>query len=444
MRVTHLSLLDFRNYRTVELPLEPGANLIVGRNGQGKTNLVEAIAYFSSLRSHRVSGDSALIRAGASAAIARLGVRAEERTVRLELQINRSGQNRAQINGNTARSRELMRWFSSVTFAPEDLTIVRGEPSVRRRFLDDALVARSPAAAGVLSDYERVVRQRTSLLKSARANGAGSGVEATLSVWDEQLIEYGTRIMEARRQLIIDMAQPVREAYGRLVGEDHSPAMSVNETLLTALERGNVPRETLEQLRSPDVSRETLADFYRQALWGVRQQELERAVTLIGPHRDDLGMELNGLPVKGYASHGESWSYALALRLSLASILRDESLAGDPVIILDDVFAELDAGRRARLMHALSDFEQVIVTAAVEGDVPDTVDWSRTVIRAGEIVPATETSVRDGDEAGEHDRSVPDSSEVSDVSEGRDERAPRQMPSDPSHEEEVPDEGAEQ
>lgn len=392
MRVTHLSLLDFRNYRVVELPLEPGANLIVGRNGQGKTNLVEAIAYFSSLRSHRVSGDAALIRAGCSAAIARLGVRAEERSVRLELQINRTGQNRAQINGNPTRARELMRWFSSVTFAPEDLTIVRGEPSVRRRFLDDALIARSPAAAGVLSDYERVVRQRTSLLKSARAHGARSGIEATLSVWDEQLVELGTRIMEARRQLIVDMSEPVREAYGRLVGADHAPVMKLNETLLTALGKGSVSRETLWELEQASVSRETLVAHYRAALESVRQQELERAVTLVGPHRDDLGMDLNGLPVKGYASHGESWSFALALRLGLASILRAESLAGDPVIILDDVFAELDAGRRARLMSALSDYEQVIVTAAVEEDVPADIDWHRTEIRAGGIVPIAEAS----------------------------------------------------
>ncbi|MFV0473377.1 MAG: DNA replication/repair protein RecF, partial [Pikeienuella sp.] len=297
-----------------------------------------------------------------------------------------SGQNRAQINGNAARSRELMRWFSSVTFAPEDLTIVRGEPSVRRRFLDDALISRSPAAVGVLSDYERAVRQRTSLLKSARANGARSGIEATLSVWDEQLIEFGTRIMEARRQLIVDMAGPVEEAYSRLVGEDQSPEMNLSETLMSALERAGVSRETLEELRSPSVSRETLASHYREALEFVRQQELERAVTLVGPHRDDLSMDLNGLPVKGYASHGESWSFALALRMGLASILRSESLAGDPVIILDDVFAELDAGRRARLMSALSGHEQVIVTAAVEEDVPDDIPWHRTEIRAGEII----------------------------------------------------------
>lgn len=395
MRVAHLSLVDFRNYRTAELELAPGPNLLVGRNGQGKTNLVEAVGYFATLRSHRVTGDGPLIRAGADAAIARLKVAAAERDVMLELQLNRDRPNRAQVNRNAVRPREVTRWFAAVAFVPEDLGIVRGEPSGRRRFLDDALVARHPVAAGALSDYERVVRQRTSLLKSAR--GGGSAVESTLSIWDDQLVEYGTQIMLARRELVRDLGGPLREGYRRLVAQDHRPELALSESVEGALTLANVSRETgrpstPEQLAN--VSRETLAEQFREALASVRSRELDRGVTLVGPHRDDLLLSLNGLPVKGYASHGESWSFALSLKMALATILRDESPAGDPVIILDDVFAELDSRRRESLMAAVSGFEQVIVTAAVEADVPGGVEWRRVRIEAGEIIEGGESVER--------------------------------------------------
>ena len=382
MRVAHLSLGDFRNYATAELELAAGPNLLVGRNGQGKTNLVEAIAYFAMLRSHRATGDAPLIRAGAESAIARLRVQAAERDVLLELQLNRDRPNRAQVNRNSVRPREVTRWFSSVSFMPEDLGIVRGEPSGRRRFLDDALVSRHPVAAGALSDYERVVRQRTSLLKSAR-RGSGA-IESTLSIWDDQLIEYGTQIILARRELVRDLGEPLRAGYRTLVDQDHGPILTLQESVGSAL--GDVSRETLTIEQLADVSRETLAEQFRAALQTVRARELERGVTLVGPHRDDLVLSLNDLPVKGYASHGESWSFALSLKMALASVLRAESPAGDPVIILDDVFAELDARRRERLMSAVSDFEQVIVTAAVEDDVPDGVAWHRVRIEAGRIL----------------------------------------------------------
>lgn len=382
MRVAHLSLGDFRNYATAELELAAGPNLLVGRNGQGKTNLVEAIAYFAMLRSHRATGDAPLIRAGAESAIARLRVQAAERDVLLELQLNRDRPNRAQVNRNSVRPREVTRWFSSVSFMPEDLGIVRGEPSGRRRFLDDALVSRHPVAAGALSDYERVVRQRTSLLKSAR-RGSGA-IESTLSIWDDQLIEYGTQIILARRELVRDLGAPLRAGYRSLVDQDHGPILTLQESVGAAL--GDVSRETLAIEQLADVSRETLAEQFRAALQAVRARELERGVTLVGPHRDDLVLSLNDLPVKGYASHGESWSFALSLKMALATVLRAESPAGDPVIILDDVFAELDARRRERLMSAVSDFEQVIVTAAVEDDVPDGVAWHRVRIEAGRIL----------------------------------------------------------
>ena len=387
MRVSHLSLGDFRNYSSAELSLEPGANLLLGRNGQGKTNLVEAIGYFASLRSHRASGDSPMIRSGADAAIMRMKVEAAERDVLLEMQLNRDRPNRAQVNRNVVRSREVTRWFSAVSFVPEDLTIVRGEPSGRRRFLDDALVARLPVAAGALADYERVVRQRTSLLKSARGSGNRGAAPATLEIWDDQLVEYGTQIMLARRELVRDLIGPLRTGYAALVEQDHAPGLALNESVLQLGDsHSDVSRETSSPSELADVSRETLADQYREALERVRARELERGVTLVGPHRDDLLLSLNALPVKGYASHGESWSFALSLKMALALVLRDESPAGDPVIILDDVFAELAAKRRKSLMSAVRGFEQVIVTAAVEGDVPDDVPWHRVHIEAGTIL----------------------------------------------------------
>lgn len=387
MRVAHLSLGDFRNYRTAELPLRSGANLLLGRNGQGKTNLVEAISYFATLRSHRVSTDAAMIRADQPSAIMRMRVIGGEREVVLEAQLNRVGVNKAQINGNAVRARELTRWFTSIIFAPEDLGIVRGEPSVRRRFLDDALITRLPVAAGVLADYERIVRQRTTLLKSARGVARGNAsIEGTLCVWDDQLVEHGTQIMLARRELMRDLSGPLAEAYSSLIGEDHRPQLLLSESV-TVSTGGDVSRETTSS-RSPhtDVSRETLSEQFRQALASVRTKELERGVTLVGPHRDDLVLMLNSLPVRGYASHGESWSFALSLKLALANVLREESPAGDPVIILDDVFAELDRGRRERLMSLVSDYEQVIVTAAVEGDIPAGQEWHRIRVDSGELM----------------------------------------------------------
>ena len=384
MRVAHLSLGDFRNYAAAELALHAGPNLIVGKNGQGKTNLVEAISYFATLRSHRVSSDSAMIRAEQPAAILRMRVAAGDRDVLLETQLNRVGANRAQVNGNVVRSRELTRWFTSIMFAPEDLSIVRGEPAGRRRFMDDALTARLPVAAGVLSDYERVVRQRTSLLKSARSASRGSAaLQATLGIWDEQLIEHGVKIMLARRELIADLRNPLVEAYSNLVDADHSPGLSLHESVYEELD--DVSRGTPAPGADVEVSREALATDFRRVLESVRAREIERGVTLVGPHRDDLLLTLNALPVRGYASHGESWSFALSLKIALASVIRAESPAGDPVIILDDVFAELDRGRRERLMAVVSEFEQVIVTAAVEGDVPDGLPWHRIEVSAGTL-----------------------------------------------------------
>lgn len=403
MRVTHLSLSDFRNYRTAEVSFSAGPNLVIGRNGQGKTNLVEAIAYFATLGSHRVSSDAALIRAGAEAAIARMRVAVDSRDVLLEVQLNRDRPNRAQVNRNGVKPRELTRWFGCVVFAPEDLSLVRGDPGIRRRFLDEAVVARNPAFAGTIADYDRVVRQRTTLLKSARGNGNRAAVEETLEIWNAQLVELGTRIMLARRSLLASLARPLRDGYEAIVQHDHRPGIVLSESVAATLAKQGVSRETSPSESIPaasegspapdgasqvvddaDVSRETLAAQFYSALALAKRQEFERGVTLVGPHRDDAVFELNGLPVKGYASHGESWSFALALKLSLAALLRDESPAGDPVIILDDVFAELDVRRRNALMSEVARFEQVIVTAAVEEDVPSG-EWHRIRIEAGVV-----------------------------------------------------------
>lgn len=408
MRVTHLSLSDFRNYRSAEVGFAPGVNLIVGENGQGKTNLVEAIAYFSSLGSHRVSSDSALIRAGTDSAVARMRIAVLEREALLEIQLNRGQPNRAQINRNPSKPRELTRWFSAVVFAPEDLSLVRGEPAIRRKFLDEALVARHPPLAGVLTDYERVVKQRSALLKSARLAGKKDAVAATLGVWDEQLIELGARIMYARQQLVHELLPYLVSSYRALVLSDHSPHLALVESAGQVKAAGSVSRETSENRSEPPlgdglhVSRETIAQRFAEALGAVHKFELERGVTLIGPHRDDLHLSLNNLPVRGYASHGESWSFALSLRLALAALLRAESPVGDPVIILDDVFAELDTQRRSRLMDAVGDFEQVLVTAAVEADLPSGGSRRRIQIVSGQVTEVAEEELGEGESGGWH------------------------------------------
>lgn len=382
MRVRHLSLVNFRNYETAELTLEPGFNLFVGRNGQGKTNLAEAVMYFASLKSHRVSNEAALIRSGHETAVLRMRLSHDRREALLEVEMNRSSSNRSLLNRNAVRAREMSRVFSAVLFAPEDLTIARDEPSVRRRFLDDALVARYPAAAGVLTDYDRVLKQRNTLLKSARFSRSPDSIGDTLGVWDAQLVQLGSEIIEHRRLIVNDLLDPLDGAYRTLVEGDHRPTLRLKESV------ADVSRETsrLDPVQVRNVSRETIGQEFRAALSAVRAREVERGQTLVGPHRDDLVLELNDLPVKGYASHGESWSFVLSLRLALAKILQRDSMLGDPVLILDDVFAELDEFRRNQLVDAIRTFEQVIITAAVEEDVPTDDSWNVVRIHEGAIV----------------------------------------------------------
>jgi DNA replication and repair protein RecF len=385
VRVTHLSLTDFRNYESADLELVAGPNLFVGSNGQGKTNLVEALGYLSTLGSHRVSSDHAMIRSGCDSAIIRARLANGDKSVLAEVQLNRSGANRAQVNRAAIKTRELPRYFSSVIFAPEDLALVRGDPSGRRRFLDELLVLRSPRMSGVLADYDRVLRQRNSLLKSARASGV-KGQLSTLDIWDERLVALGSEVIEERGLLVDELRPEVTRAYAAIAGADHSPELASRVSIFGTGEDDPDAEPAAESVRSDRLTAEETTAAFSGALERLRKAELDRGLTLVGPHRDDLVLLLNQLPARGYASHGESWSFALALKLASAEVLRRESNAGDPVLILDDVFAELDESRRGHLASAAREFEQVLITAAVAGDVPARLAESVVHIRAGQIV----------------------------------------------------------
>ncbi len=390
MIVAHLSLADFRNYESLEVALVPGPNVFVGSNGQGKTNLVEAVAYLSTLGSHRVSSDQALIRSGADAAVVRARLEHAGRDVLLEVQLNRSGANRAQVNRVAVRPRELPRHIATVLFAPEDLALVRGEPSGRRRFIDQLLVQLSPRFAGHLADYDRVLRQRNSLLKSARGSRVDENRLSTLELWDDRLVEIGAAIIDGRGELVDRLRPRVSEAYEAIAGPGHQADLALELTTRGSQpEDGGEPLAAMEDRMATGSAGSTTAEEFRAAVARVRRAELDRGLSLVGPHRDDLLLVLNGLPARGYASHGESWSFALSLKLASAALLRAESQIGDPIVVLDDVFAELDESRRAHLAAAIGDYEQVLITAAVLGDVPHGLAGHTVHIRAGAVVEET-------------------------------------------------------
>ena len=382
MIVAHLQLSDFRNYGEASVELVAGPNLFVGSNGQGKTNLVEAIGYLSTLGSHRVASDQALIRAGRDSAIIRARLEHGERSVLVEVQLNRTGANRAQVNRVATKPRELPRYAASVLFAPEDLALVRGDPGGRRRYLDQLLVQLAPRLAGVLGDYDRVLKQRTTLLKSVRAARVAESQLATLEVWDERLADLGTQIVVERNALVERIRPHVADAYRRIAGDDHRADLATRLSILG----GNPDDDAEDAGATAALDAAEVRAAFTAAIARVRRAELDRGLTLIGPHRDDLVLTLNGLPARGYASHGESWSFALALKLAAAATLRTDSPLGDPVVILDDVFAELDERRRSRLADAIAGYEQVLITAAVLGDVPDALRANTVHVRAGEIV----------------------------------------------------------
>ncbi|SEK72415.1 DNA replication/repair protein RecF [Streptacidiphilus jiangxiensis] len=373
MHVAHLSLADFRCYARAEVPLDPGVTAFTGPNGQGKTNLVEAVGYLATLGSHRVAGDAPLVRLGAERAVVRGMVVRDERQTLIELELNPGRANRARINrSDNVRPRDVLGLLRTVLFAPEDLALVKGDPGERRRFLDELLTLRAPRLAGVRQDYERVLKQRNALLKSAAQarRGAGRGMDlSTLDVWDDHLARAGAELLAYRLDLVAALQPLVAGAYEELAPGGGGTVLEYRSSM-----GEGVPLSG---------GREALYAALTAALGAARKQELERGLTLVGPHRDELGLRLGELPAKGYASHGECWSYALALRLASYDLLRSDG--GEPVLILDDVFAELDARRRERLAERVATGEQVLVTAAVPEDVPDTLKGTRYSVLDGEV-----------------------------------------------------------
>jgi DNA replication and repair protein RecF len=372
--VRQLELVDFRNYPRVVVDLDPGPCVVVGRNGQGKTNLVEALGYAATLSSHRVATDAPLVRIGAQRAVIRTAVVHDARELLVELQIEPGKANRARLGRSPlTRVRDVLGALRMVLFAPEDLSLVRGDPSERRRYLDELLTLRQPRFAGVRGDYERVLKQRNALLRTAylaRRGGGGKPDMSTLDVWDVHLARHGAELLAGRLELSAALAPLVAKAYDAVSAGRGDAVISYS---------GSWTDDSPVGPRSVQELEETL----RAKLLQARQSEVERGVTLVGPHRDDVTLMLGDVPAKGYASHGESWSYALALRLAAYDLLRSEGI--EPVLALDDVFAELDTGRRERLAELVADASQTLVTCAVEADVPAGLRGSRYEVAGGEV-----------------------------------------------------------
>jgi len=382
--VRHLGVTDFRSWASAELTLQPGVSVLLGANGNGKTNLVEALGYLATLSSHRVSADAPLVRVGAGRAIVRAVVINDSRELTVELEITPGKSNRARINRSPVRRpREVIGILRTVLFAPEDLAMVRGDPTERRRFIDELLVSRMPRMAAVRADYERVLRQRSALLKTAggalRRGVATADATATLDVWDGHLATHGAQLLAGRLDLLAELAPHVSESYAALAPESRAAALSYKSSLgqaFPAAESGPNPGEP--GAGAADV--ELLEACLLSELARVRRAEIERGVCLVGPHRDDVELQLGSEPAKGYASHGESWSFALAMRLGSFALQRMEGV--EPVLILDDVFAELDHRRRRALTMVAAGAEQVLVTAAVGADVPAELEGARFTVQA--------------------------------------------------------------
>ena len=384
MFVKRVRLTNFRNYKTAEVELTQGVNLLHGSNGQGKTNLVEAINFFASLSSHRVAGTTPLIKQGEQTAIISLELAHEEKELLLESELNSDAPNRARLNKSpVAKSKDILGYLNSVIFAPEDLDIVKRDPTNRRAFIDQLIVQFTPRMLGVYSDYERVLKQRNTLLKSARATGTKGDALSTLSAWDESLVKLGSEIIAARVAIAEKLSPGLISNYQAIAKSNNEPRMFIKSSILGSTPLDADEADDTEYLETSD--REQIAQLFREKLESLRPKELERGITLVGPHRDDLVLILGSLPAKGYASHGESWSYALALRLASLEILKAESRLGDPILILDDVFAELDSDRRTKLAQLVQGNEQVIITAAVVEDVPETLVAKRFSVVSGEI-----------------------------------------------------------
>lgn len=373
MYIRQLQLRDFRSWSELSLDLSPGVTVFIGRNGFGKTNIVEAIGYTARLSSHRVSHDSPLVRAGAANARVSTVAVNQGRELATHLLIKPHAANQAQLNRTRLNSpRELLGVVKTVLFAPEDLALVRGEPAERRRYLDELIATRQPRLAGVKADYDRVLKQRNALLKSATValrrgyqSDEGASALATLDVWDSQLAGFGAQVIAARKQLLVELSRHVGQAYAGIAPESRPATLSYRSTLDDTLRE--LVGDTEQALDPAIIEAAMLTELGKR-----RQREVERGTSLVGPHRDDLALILGDQPAKGFASHGESWSFALALRLAEFSLLRDDGT--EPVLVLDDVFAELDRQRREKLVDIATAAEQVLITAAVDGDLPGNLD----------------------------------------------------------------------
>ena len=395
MQIKHLTLASFRNHNSTEVVFGPGVNLFAGDNGQGKTNLVEAVHYLATLSSHRTAGYLPLIKWDAETAIVRAKVEHAGREVLLDVELSKTTKNRVAINKSSSnRARDILGYVQTVTFAPEDLDIVKKDPTNRRKFLDDLLIQLTPRYAGVFADYERVLKQRNALLKSARANSVAGSALSTLDAWDAQLVSLGVQIIAARGNLMNRLIPLVTAAYQEIAVARNVPELRLKSSILAK----GIPsfgdedeNEDLEYLEDFDV--DSLTQLFEARVKELRSKEMERGLTLCGPQRDDLVLLLNGMPAKTYASHGEGWSYALALRLASRELLREDGSFGDPILILDDVFAELDAKRRERLADLVVDNEQVLITAAVAEDVPERLKAKMFHVNQGVV---TEGVVPDG------------------------------------------------
>ncbi|MGH3416060.1 MAG: DNA replication/repair protein RecF [Actinocrinis sp.] len=392
MRLSHLSLADFRSYPGLELPLQAGVGVLVGPNGQGKTNIIEAIGYLANQGSHRVAQDAPLVRAGAERAVVRGAVWHEDRNALVELEINPGRANRARLNRSPVnRPRDVLGYLRTVLFAPEDLALVKGDPGERRRFLDELLVARAPRFAGVRADYDRALKQRNALLRSASmvrraaARGGQAPDLSTLDVWDAHLAKAGAQLLAARLGVLRSLSPLVDKAYGTIAGHSGAGVQYRPSFPLDPDASGAGDTERVDDGRQRDAAE--LEAALAAALTRSRPDEVERGVTLIGPHRDDLVLAIDygggPLPAKAYASHGESWSFALAVKLASYELLRADGI--EPVLLLDDVFAELDASRRAHLVAVASSAEQVLITAAVAADVPAELGGVRYTVAKGSV-----------------------------------------------------------
>jgi DNA replication and repair protein RecF len=373
MWVQTLHLDNFRSYKEAHVEFAPGVNVLVGSNGQGKTNIVEAVYYLATLNSHRVASENSLVKSGELSAVIRSKINQDDRALTIDIEINPGKTNRAKLNRSPVpRVRDILGIVRVIMFAPEDLALVKGDPNERRNFMDQTLIQRTPKFMGVKSDYEKVLRQRNALLKSSHREN----IDSTLHVWNEQLAQLGAEITHSRIQFIRDLTPFICMRYHLISGGEK--AVSASEISLTYQSK-YLTEGDLESLTHNDIKEQILGQLDLR-----KREEFVRGVTLVGPHRDELFIRLGVLPLKGYASHGESWSAALALRVASADVLKADGI--EPILILDDVFAELDVLRRTTILELTQDAPQVFITAAVESDVPTEISGARFHISSDSIV----------------------------------------------------------